>query len=90
MRTDAATVEAIDASTRTVTLKKEDGSYLTTVAGPDITRLAELKVGDTVNVQYYENVVVRVKRPGEADVVSGTAGTTVPNRNCLVAPEPSR
>ncbi len=76
MRTDAATVEAIDASTRTVTLKKEDGSYLTTVAGPDITRLSELKVGDTVNVKYYENVVVRVKRPGESDVVSGTAGTT--------------
>jgi len=76
MRTDSATVEAIDATTRAVTLKKADGSYLTTVAGPDITRLSELKVGDTVNVKYYENVVVRVKRPGEADVVSGTAGTT--------------
>jgi hypothetical protein len=76
MRTDSATVEAIDATTRAVSLKKADGSYLTTVAGPDITRLSELKVGDTVNVKYYENVVVRVKRPGEADVVSGTAGTT--------------
>jgi hypothetical protein len=75
MRTDTATVEAIEASSRTLTLKKADGSYLTTVAGPDIARFAEVKVGDKVNVRYYENVVIRVKRPGESDVVS-TAGTT--------------
>jgi hypothetical protein len=76
MRTDTATVEAIEASTRTLTLKKADGSYLTTVAGPDVTRFAEVKLGDTVNVRYYENVIVRVKRPGEPDVVSSAKGTT--------------
>ena len=76
MRTETATVEAIDASTRTLTLKKADGSYLTTVAGPDITRFDEVKPGDTVNVRYYENVVIRVKRPGESDVVSSVKGTT--------------
>jgi hypothetical protein len=76
MRTDTATVEAIEASTRTLTLKKADGSYLTTVAGPDVTRFAEVKIGDTVNVRYYENVVIRLKRPGESDVVSSTKGTT--------------
>ena len=76
MRTETATVEAIEASTRTLTLKKADGSYLTTVAGPDITRFDEVKLGDTVNVRYYENVVIRVKRPGESDVVSGAKGTT--------------
>jgi len=76
MRTETATVEAIEASTRTLTLKKADGSYLTTVAGPDITRFDEVKLGDTVNVRYYENVVIRVKRPGESDVVSSVKGTT--------------
>ena len=76
MRTETASVEAIDASTRTLTLKKADGSYLTTVAGPDITRFDEVKLGDTVNVRYYENVVIRVKRPGESDVVSSVKGTT--------------
>ena len=76
MRTETATVEAIDASTRTLTLKKADGSYLTTVAGPDIKRLDEVKVGDTVNVRYYENVVVRVKQPGESETVSSVKGTT--------------
>ena len=76
MRTDTAVVEAVEASTRTLTLKKADGSYLTTVAGPDIARFSEVKIGDTVNVRYYENVIVRVKRPGEPDVVSSAKGTT--------------
>ena len=76
MRTETGTIEAIEASTRTVTLKKADGTFVTTVAGPDITRFAELQLGDTVNVRYYENVIIRVKRPGESDVVSSTKGTT--------------
>jgi len=76
MRTETGTVEAIDVPTRTVTLKKADGTFVTTVAGPDIARFAELKLGDTVNVRYYDNVVIRVKAPGEADVISGAKGTT--------------
>ena len=76
MRTETGTVEAIDASTRTVTLKKPDGTFVTTVAGPDITRFAEVKVGDKVNARYYENVVVRLKKPGESEVVSSVKGTT--------------
>ena len=76
MRTETGIVEAIEASTRSVTLKKPDGTYVTTVAGPDIARFAELKVGDTVNVRYYDNVVVRVKQPGESEVISGAKGTT--------------
>ncbi len=76
MRTETGTIEAIEASSRTLTLKKADGTVVTTVAGPDIKRFAELKLGDTVNVRYYENVIVRVKRPGEPDVVSSAKGTT--------------
>ena len=76
MRTETGTIEAIEASTRTVTLKKADGTCVTTVAGPDIARFAELKLGDTVNVRYYDNVVIRVKQPGESDVISGAKGTT--------------
>jgi hypothetical protein len=76
MRTETGTVEAIEASTRTVTLKKADGTYVQTVAGPDIKRFEEVKVGDTVNVKYYENVVIRLKQPGESDVMSGAKGTT--------------
>jgi hypothetical protein len=76
MRTETGVVEAIDPATRTVTLKKADGTDVSTVAGPEIKRFDEVKVGDKVNVRYYENVVVRVKQPGESDVISGATGTT--------------
>ena len=76
MRVETGTVEAIDAATRSVTLKKTDGTFVTTVAGPDVKRFAEIKVGDKVTARFYENVVVRVKQPGESDVVSSAKGTT--------------
>jgi hypothetical protein len=82
MRTETGTIEAIEASTRTVTLKKPDGTYVQTVAPADVKRFAELKVGDTVNVRYYENVIIRLKQPGEPDVVSG-GKTTTPSEQVL-------
>ena len=76
MRTETGIIEAIEVGSRTITLKKPDGTFVTTVAGPEIKRFEELKVGDKVNARYYENVVVRLKRPGESDVVSSAKGTT--------------
>jgi Cu/Ag efflux protein CusF len=76
MRTETGVIEAIEVSTRTVTLKKPDGTYVTTVAGPDVKRFAELKIGDKVNARYYESVVVRLKKPGEAEGTTGSAATT--------------
>ena len=76
LKVETGTVEAIDPATRAVTLKKADGTFVTTVAGPDIKRFEEVKVGDKITARYYENIVVRVKQPGEPDVVSATKGTT--------------
>ena len=76
MRTETGTVEAIEAATRTVTLKKPDGTYVTTVAGSDIKRFDEIKIGDKVTARFYENVVVMLKRPGEPEVDTGATGTT--------------
>jgi Cu/Ag efflux protein CusF len=76
MRTETAVVESIDAANRTVTLKKPDGTYTTVTAGPDIKRFAEVKVGDKVTAKYYENVIVRLKQPGESDVASRARATT--------------
>jgi Cu/Ag efflux protein CusF len=75
-RTETGTIEAIEVASRTVTLKKADGTYVSTVAGPDIKRFAELKVGDKVTARFYENVVVRMKKPGEPDVNTGAKATT--------------
>jgi len=76
MRVETGTVEAIEASSRTVTLKKADGTFVTTVAGPDVKRFEEIKIGDKVTARYYDNVVVRVKQPGEADTDLSTRGTS--------------
>ncbi len=76
MKTATGTIEAVEAATRTVTIKKPDGTYVTIVAGPDIKRFAEVKVGDKVNARYYENVIVRVKKPGEPDMDTKAKATT--------------
>lgn len=78
VRVETATVEAIESSTRTITLRKADGTLVSTIAGPEIKRFDEVKVGDKVNARYYDQVVVRLKRPGEPDedrVEKGTTGS---------------
>jgi len=76
MRVETATVEAIESSTREVTLKKTDGTYVVIVVGPDIKRFDEVKVGDKVTAKYYDSVIVRLKKPGEADVAMKATATT--------------
>ena len=76
VRTETAIVESIDQETRAVTLKKPDGTVVTVVAGPEITRFSEVKVGDKVTAKYYENLILRVKQPGESEVTSSARGTT--------------
>jgi Cu/Ag efflux protein CusF len=75
-RVETGIVEAIEASSRKVTLRKPDGTMVTTVAGPEIKRFDEVKVGDKITARYYDNVVLRLKRPGEAEEVSAVKGTT--------------
>jgi hypothetical protein len=76
VRVETGIVEAIDPSTRTVTIKKADGTVVSTVAGPDIKRFEEVKVGDKITARYYENIILRLKQPGESEVASATKGTT--------------
>jgi hypothetical protein len=76
MKVETAIVEAIDPAARTVTLKKPDGTVVTIAAPPDIKRFAEVKVGEKVTARFYENVVVRVKSPGEPEVDTAATGTT--------------
>jgi hypothetical protein len=60
LRVETATVEAIDAKNRSITLKRPDGTFVGTVAGPEVKRFAEIKVGDKVSAKYYENIVLRL------------------------------
>jgi len=74
--TVTVTIEAIDQSTRTMTVKDAQGVYETLEVPPAFTRFKELKVGDKITARYYENLVVRLKKPGEAAVDVETGGIT--------------
>ena len=74
--TVTVTIEAIDQSTRTMTVKDAQGVYETLEVPPAFTRFKELKVGDKITARYYENVVVRLKKPGEAAVDLDTGAFT--------------
>ena len=76
MKTETGIIEAVEAQSRTITIKKPDGTFATIIAGPDISRFSEVKVGQKVNVRYYENVIVMVKRPGEPDTDTKAKATT--------------
>jgi hypothetical protein len=67
-----ATIQAIDSTTRAITLRDESGVEDTYVAGPEVKRFGELKVGDTVKMTYTESVVLQVRKAGGA--ATGTAG----------------
>jgi Cu/Ag efflux protein CusF len=69
-----ATVEAIDQSSRQLTLKKDDGTYEILSVPASVKRFDSVKVGDSLTVRYYENVIVRLKPEGEADVDSASGG----------------
>jgi Cu/Ag efflux protein CusF len=78
--TAQATVEAIDQQTRHVTLKTEDGKSMTIVADARVKNLAQVHVGDVVEVAYREALAIDVI-PGGAPastVVEGAAGTAKP------------
>jgi Cu/Ag efflux protein CusF len=76
----SATIEQIDKANRMITFKNDDGTEDTVSAGPEFKRFDELKVGDKVNMTYYESTVIQVRKPGEpplqAKSGSGMTGTS--------------
>lgn len=72
--TATATVQSIDATSRSMVLKTADGMTTTVNVTPEVKRFNEIKVGDTITAKYTENVILRVMKPGEAAVNSATGG----------------
>ena len=63
-----ATVTDINQDTREVTLRGPDGNEFTVVAGDDVRRLDEVRVGDMVRVDYTTTIVAELREatPEEA------------------------
>ena len=57
----SATVQAINKTERTVTLKGADGHEETLSVGPSMKEFDNLRVGDMIHVRYTEAVVISVK-----------------------------
>ena len=59
-----ATITAIDAATRAITLKGSQGKELTVTAGPEVKNFAQMKVGDQVDAEYVEALTLELKKGG--------------------------
>ena len=62
--TATATIQKIDPATRSVTLRNDKGEEDTFVAGPDVQRFSELKVGDKIRLTYHESLVFQLRKAG--------------------------
>ena len=62
------TIETIDQSKRAMNIKTADGKFVAVNVPESVNRFSELKVGDKLKATYNNNVVVRLKPPGEAAV----------------------
>lgn len=76
MVTETFTIEAINSTTRVVTLKDKQGNLEELFCGPEVQRFDALKVGDTVTFRYYESVVSALRRPGAAARPAESGGVT--------------
>jgi hypothetical protein len=63
-----ATVQAVDKAKRTVTLKEADGRSETINVPPEVKRLDEVAVGDTVEVEVQEGLLLEYQPAGTESV----------------------
>jgi hypothetical protein len=69
-----AKVEAIDLANREVTLKQDDGTTDTVQVSEEVKNLPQLKVGDTVTMEYFESLTLALdKTAGAAPALSEKA-----------------
>ena len=64
----SATVEAIDVSTRMISLHGADDRRVTVQASPEVRNLAQVKVGDRVVARYYQALAADLHRRGDGSV----------------------
>lgn len=72
--TIAGTIETINQAERVMNIRTADGSIVAVNVPESVQRFNELKVGDKVNATYNNNVIVRLKPPGEAAVDTADTG----------------
>jgi hypothetical protein len=64
-RTIVATVEAVDAAKREITLKGPRGKVVPLSVSPEVRNLEQVKVGDSLKVTYVEALSLTLKKDGK-------------------------
>ncbi|HUI98689.1 MAG TPA: hypothetical protein VLY46_00555 [Usitatibacter sp.] len=72
----SATVESVDAATRTVTLKLPNGEMRSFVAGDEVRNFDQIKAGDKLSVKYLEAFTIELKKNGK-DIVGRTESASL-------------
>ena len=75
--TIVGTIETIDQGKRAMNIKTPDGMFVAVSVPESVQRFNELKVGDKINATYNNNVMVRLKPPGEAAVDMANTSSTM-------------
>ena len=80
-----ATIQAIDSTKRTVTLRDDMGNEDEFAVSSDMKRFDELKVGQKLVVTYYESLVLQVLKPGEQGLGSTSESALTRGKGALPA-----
>jgi len=83
--TSRATIQAIDSTGRTVTLKDAKGNEDTYRVNPAVQRFNEFKVGDTVRTTYIESLVMQIRKAGEKPGETATDAAVTRGEGALPA-----
>ena len=78
-----ATIQAIDSTTRTITLRDQKGQEDMYAVGPEVKRFDELKVGDTVKMTYNESIVLQVRKAGGQPGPTSSEAAVTPGKGAL-------
>jgi hypothetical protein len=81
-----AKVKAIDYTTRRVTLVDSSGAAMDVIAGSQVKRLNEVKVGDTVKIKSTVSVLVEVRAATPEEVATPVAAVEVTGRASSASP----
>jgi hypothetical protein len=83
-----ATVEAIDETSRILTVRGPKGNAITMKIGPNASNVGRIKVGDTLRVEYREPLILSIK-PAVSDQQPGSMKSTLsaPNKPAVTQKE---
>lgn len=79
-----AVVESVDQSTRQVQLRDANtGEAFTVVAGPEVANLAQLRAGDTVELDFFEATTLAMADPADTGEEQTTLAVATPPEGAL-------